>query len=156
MATDRKHLSGTETTTSAVASPPVTKRLTAGVIGGLAGGAVFGALMAMMGMLPLIAMLVGSESAIVGLLVHLAISVLIGLGLTLLLSRMLTGYARAAVVGLVYGALWWVLGPLLLMPSMMGMPVFMIDAAGWMSLIGHLLYGVTLGVTAARVLRVRA
>ncbi|SDI76468.1 hypothetical protein SAMN04488693_12234 [Arthrobacter subterraneus] len=134
---------------------PMARRITAGIVGGLAGGAVFGVLMAMMGMLPMIASLVGSDAAVVGLAVHLVISVLIGLGLTVPFAGMLSGLARSAVIGLAYGALWWLLGPLLLMPTMMGMPVFMIDAAAWVSLLGHLIYGIILGVSASAMLRGR-
>ena len=42
------------------------RNITLGVYGGLAGGVVFGALMAMMGMLPMIGMMVGVPSAVVG------------------------------------------------------------------------------------------
>ncbi|GAA1336617.1 hypothetical protein [Arthrobacter roseus] len=80
------------------------KRVLAGAAGGLAGGIVFGMLMAMMGMLAMIASMVGSSSAVVGFGVHLMISVLIGLGLTVLFgNRLLTGYRRGALVGLGYG-----------------------------------------------------
>src|SRR5680860_1665546 len=98
---------------------PASRRIVAGVLGGVAGGAVFGMLMAMMGMLPVIASMVGSDSAWVGFAVHMMISIGIGLGLTVLFgNRLLTGYGRGVVVGLAYGAIWWVLGPLLIMPMM--------------------------------------
>ncbi len=133
------------------------QRAVAGAVGGIAGGIVFGILMAMMGMLPVIASMVGSDSAVVGLGVHLMISVGIGLGLTVpFANRLLTGYGRAAVVGLVYGAIWWVLGPLLIMPAMMGMPLLALDGGAWMSLMGHLIYGIILGLVAVRVLKPRA
>lgn len=109
--------------------------------------------MAMMGMLPMIASMVGSNSAVTGFGIHLVISVLIGWGLTVPFARLLTGYGGAALIGLAYGALWWVLGPLLIMPAMLGMPVFMIDMAAMWSLTGHLIYGVTLALVAVRVLR---
>lgn len=102
------------------------RRISAGAIGGIAGGPVFGVLMAMMGMLPMIASMVGSDSALVGFGIHLVISVLIGLGLTVPFAGLLKSYGRGALIGLAYGALWWLLGPLLIMPSMLGMPVFMI------------------------------
>lgn len=156
MDTPRRNSSKSPTAVTTVGAPTLSKRLMAGVVGGLAGGAVFGILMAMMGMLAMVAALVGSQSAPVGFAVHLAISILIGLGLTVPFAGMLTGYMRAAVIGLVYGALWWVLGPLLLMPAMMGMPVLMINAGAWMSLLGHLFYGIILGVTAAAIFRKRA
>jgi len=123
------------------------------VVGGLAGGIVFGMMMAMMGMLPMIASMVGSSSAWVGFALHLMISVAIGLGLTLLFGNvLLTGYARGTLVGFAYGAIWWVLGPLLMMPLMLGMPVFTLDMTALLSLTGHLIYGAILGLTAVRVL----
>ncbi|MCH8561389.1 hypothetical protein [Nesterenkonia sp. DZ6] len=144
---------GTPRTTA----PTTTMRhkISAGAIGGIIGGLVFGAFMAMMDMLPMIAMMVGSTSAGVGLVVHLVISILIGLGLTSLLSGALSSYGRGAILGLLYGGLWWVLGPLLIMPLMMGMPVFVVDAAGLWSLMGHLIYGLVLGLTAVAVLNRR-
>lgn len=133
------------------------RRVLAGVLGGLAGGIVFGMLMAMMGMLSTIASMVGSNSAVVGFGVHLMISMLIGLGLTVLFgNRMLTGYGRGTLVGLGYGAIWWVLGPLVMMPLMMGMPLFAVDLTAMMSLMGHLIYGVMLGLVAVRVLKSRS
>lgn len=131
------------------------RRIAAGVLGGLAGGVVFGVLMAVMGMLPMIAALIGSDSAAVGLGLHLGTSVVIGLGLTVILGGMLTGYGRGAVLGLLYGAFWWVLGALLIMPLMLGMPLFAISTMALMSLMGHLVYGLILGVVAVRVLKGR-
>lgn len=129
-------------------------RVMAGVVGGLAGGVVFGVLMAMMGMLGMIASLVGSSSAIVGLLVHLVISVLIGLALTIPGAGVLRkGLFISAVVGLVYGMLWWVLGPLLIMPTIMGMPLFTLDAGSGASLMGHAVYGLILGLVATLIIR---
>lgn len=134
-------------------TPHLARRITAGVTGGIAGGLVFGVLMAMMGMLPMIASMVGSDSAVVGFGIHIVISILIGLGLTVPFAGLLSSYGRAAVIGLAYGALWWVLGPLLIMPTMLGMPLFMVDATALWSLMGHLIYGVTLALVAVRVLK---
>ena len=143
--------------TQRTSSSGINRRMLAGVLGGIAGGLVFGMLMAMMGMLPVIASMVGSTSAMVGFGVHLMISVLIGLGLTVLFgNRLLTNYGRGALVGLAYGAIWWVLGPLMMMPVMMGMPLFVVDLTAMMSLLGHLIYGAILGLVAVRVLTSRA
>lgn len=145
--------------TAPVAQPPhafplhLGRRITAGAVGGVAGGLVFGVLMSMMGMLPMIASMVGSDSAVVGFGIHLVISVLIGLGLTVPFAGLLTSYGRAALIRLAYGVLWWVLGPLLIMPTMLGMPLFMIDATAMWSLMGHLIYGVILALVAVRVLK---
>jgi hypothetical protein len=42
--------------------------------------------------------------------------------------------------------IWWVLGALLIMPAWMGMPVFQVGEMQLQSLMGHVLYGLTLGV----------
>jgi len=132
------------------------RRVVAGVVGGIAGGIVFGMMMAMMGLLPLLASMVGSESPIVGFLVHMMMSIMIGLGLTVLFgNRLLTSYGRGAVVGIVYGAIWWVLGPLMVMPMMLGGALFAIDVAALLSLMGHMIFGAILGLVAVRVLSQR-
>jgi uncharacterized membrane protein YagU involved in acid resistance len=115
-----------------------------GALAGVAGGIVFGMLMAMMGMLPMIAQLVGSDSAVVGGIVHLVISAALGALFGLLVPA--TTVSALLGAGVVYGMLWWVLGPLVIMPARLGMPLFMINQTAWMSLMGHLIYGM---VTAA-------
>ena len=132
------------------------RRTFAGLIGGIAGGVMFGALMAMMGMLPMIASMVGSNSPLIGFAVHILMSIMIGLGLTVIFGNLLlTSYPRGIVVGLGYGAIWWVLGPLVVMPMMFGMPLFTVDTTALFSLMGHLIYGVILGAVAVRILKHR-
>lgn len=128
------------------ANASVLTRAADGALAGLAGGMVFGALMAMMGMLPMVAMLVGSTSPVVGAVVHLVISA--GLGVLFALVLPALGFAMTLLAGAVYGVVWWVLGPLLIMPMVLGMSemVFTIDTAALASLVGHVLFGV---VTAA-------
>ena len=122
------------------------QRIVAGIIGGLAGGVIFGIMMAAMGMMPMIAMLIGSESVLVGWVIHFLISAFIGATFGVLLGGTSTNVVRGLGWGLAYGALWWVLGPLLIMPALMGMPLLMIDGMTLMSLVGHLIYGAILGV----------
>lgn len=128
---------------SATAQPAtfsgLVSRALSGALAGIAGGIVFGMLMAMMGMLPMVAMLVGSQSAVVGGLVHLVISVGIGALFGLVVPATTLGPLLGA--GAVYGMVWWVLGPLVIMPARLGMPLFMINQAAWMSLMGHVIYG---------------
>lgn len=146
-------------TTSAPASGTVAARstlvphLTAGVAGGLAGGLVFGMLMQMMGMIGMVAMLVGSGSTAVGWVVHLVISAAIGGGFGLVGGRFLARTAAAVGAGAVYGVIWWVLGPLVLMPAKLGMPLFQVDATAGKSLMGHMVFGVVLGAVAATLAR---
>lgn len=120
----------------------------AGAIAGLGGGVVFGMLMAMMGMLPMVAMLVKSENAIVGFLVHLLISAGIGGVYGLVASRWPRASGAALVGGAVNGMVWWILGALMLMPVLLGMRamVLQVGQPQWLSLIGHLIYGVVTGL----------
>lgn len=131
--------------------PSLGAKITAGVIGGLAGGVVFGMMMAVMGMLPTIAGLVGSSSAAVGFLVHMVISAAIGAGFAFLPALAQPSFGSGLLWGIVYGAIWWVLGPLVIMPVMMGMGLQLTMAfTGPMltSLMGHMIYGLVLGLVA--------
>ena len=121
-------------------------RLAAGVAGGLAGGVVFGILMQLMGMMPMVAMLVGAESTAVGWVVHLVISAFIGVTYALIFARWADRLPIGAVLGIGYGVVWWVLGALLIMPARLGVDVFTFTTMAWQSLLGHLLFGLVLGV----------
>jgi uncharacterized membrane protein YagU involved in acid resistance len=126
--------------TTSVGSSALVTRVWQGVVAGLAGGIVFGALMAMMGMMPMIAMLVGSSSAAVGWLVHLVISAFYGALFALIVPTTL-GVGALLGAGAAYGIVLWLIGPLLIMPAMLGMGLFMFNDTTMMSLVGHLLYG---------------
>jgi hypothetical protein len=120
-----------------------------GAIAGLAGGVVFGVLMAMMvpPMLGMIGSLVGAPS--IGLVVHLVFSAIIGAGFGVTFGPRVLGWDSAVLFGLVYGLIWWVLGPLLIMPIWMGMgPMFAeaLTVPNLMSLVGHLIYGGITGI----------
>ncbi len=120
-------------------------RIVGGVIGGVAGGLVFGGMMAMMGMLPMVAMVVGSKSAVVGFLYHMFNSVIIGAVFGLIFGALSHAYGQGAIWGLLYGAVWWVLGPMILMPLMLGMGLQFgaaLTPPMLMSLVGHLVYGI--------------
>jgi uncharacterized membrane protein YagU involved in acid resistance len=123
-------------------------RIGAGIAGGLVGGLVFGIMMAIDGMLPMIAQLVGAESVAVGWVVHLGIAVFIGATFALIFSRLAGSVLAATGLGLLYGAVWWVLGALLLMPAWLGMTemIFAWNETTRNSLLGHLVFGVLLGL----------
>jgi hypothetical protein len=135
--------------------------LTAGVIAGLIAGIAFGILMTLMraptpegGSMPMMAMVaqvVGSNSLMVGWLYHLFNSAVIGALFGWILGNRIGGYGSATAWGAAYGAAWWVLGALILMPVFLGMPAFaplrmpMMRPVAWGSLMGHLVFGVILG-----------
>jgi uncharacterized membrane protein YagU involved in acid resistance len=123
------------------ASP--TKLVTSGAIAGLAGGVVFGMMMGMMGMLPMVGMLVRQESAVIGFIVHMLISAFIGAVYGLVAGRFALNTTNAVIGGMINGGVWWVLGALVLMPLMLGMSqmVFVIGNDQWLSLMGHIIYG---------------
>ena len=133
-----------------------TKSIVNGVYGGLAGGLVFGMIMAMMGMLPMIGKMIGQPNAAAGFVLHMVNSAIIGAGFALVVNRLRRIGPRSRTGelgrGVAYGAVWWLLGPLTLMPLVMGMGFgvnWNLTAATAMlpSLMGHAIYGAILGVT---------
>jgi uncharacterized membrane protein YagU involved in acid resistance len=133
------------TAAGAVALPA---RVVAGIVGGLVGGLVFGILMQVWDMLPMVAMLVDSKSVAVGWLIHLFNSALFGAVFAVLFGRWAATVVPAILLGLGYGVLWWVLGALLIMPAWLGMNgmIFELNTNAWRSLVGHLAYGLLLGL----------
>lgn len=132
------------------------RRVIAGAFGGLSGGVVFGFLQAQLGMFSLNASIVGSDSAGVGLLVHLALSVLVGVGLAVPFAQnLLTGYRQGLLAGMGFGVLWWAVSGLLILPRTLGLPPVNLTLMVTLSLAGHLIYGAVLGLTAVRVLKHR-
>ena len=134
------------------------KSIQHGAVAGLAGGIVFGAMMGMMGMLPMIGQMAGSPTATAGFLVHLVISAFIGGSFALLFQTLVNGTTTGLGYGAAYGIVWWFLGPLTLMPAMMGMGVGVnwnatAATAMFPSLVGHLVYGLILGFTYTRLAR---
>ena len=130
------------------------RELKLGAYGGFAGGLLFGAMMGMMGMLPMIGSMVGQPTAGVGFIVHMVNSVIIGAGFAVLLGRFVSGTSSGVGLGLAYGGVWWILGPLTFMPLFMGMGFgvnWNAAAAVAMlpSLVGHLMYGGVLGLAHA-------
>jgi uncharacterized membrane protein YagU involved in acid resistance len=123
------------------ASP--TKLVTSGAIAGLAGGAVFGMMMGMMGMLPMVGMLVGQENAVIGFILHMGISAFIGVVYGLVAGKFTRNGTTALIGGTLNGIFWWVLGALILMPLMLGMTdmLFVVGQTQWLSLMGHIFYG---------------
>ena len=128
-----------------------TRQLKLGAYGGIAGGLIFGMMMGMMGMLPMIGSMVGQSTAGAGFAVHMVNSVIIGVGFAILLGRFVSGVGSGVGIGLAYGGVWWILGPLTLMPLFMGMGFgvnWSAAAAASMlpSLVGHFVYGGVLGL----------
>ncbi len=115
-----------------------------GVVASLAGGLLFTLVMVTTGALPSIASLVGGTSPVLGFIVHMCISAIIGMSYGLLFRHEAPDFGSGLAWGLIYGLIWWFLGPLTLMPILLGGSVtWSITAASALlpSLIGHLIYG---------------
>ncbi|MCH7569851.1 MAG: hypothetical protein IH919_04675 [Deltaproteobacteria bacterium] len=115
-----------------------------GVVASLAGGLLFTLVMVATGTLSSVASLVGGTSPVLGFIVHMCISAIIGMSYGLLFRHEAPDFGSGLAWGLIYGLIWWFLGPLTLMPILLGGSVtWTITAASALlpSLIGHLIYG---------------
>ena len=141
----------------------------ASLVAGLIAGVLFGIMMHLMtaptpdgGRMPVIAMvgqIVGSPTVTAGWLYHLVNSAVIGAIFGWLVAPRVRGYGSGFTWGAAYGFAWWILGGLVLMPVLLGMPAFAplvmpeMQMVAMGSLVGHLVYGLVLG--AAFVMLVR-
>lgn len=115
-----------------------------GATASVAGGLLFSLILLATGVLPNVAGMMGSSSVALGFVVHMGISTLIGMSYGLLFRDEAPDAGSGVAWGLLYGLAWWFIGPLTLMPILLGDPfVWTAQAAGNLLpfLIGHLIYG---------------
>jgi hypothetical protein len=142
-------------------------KVVAGVEAGLLAGLPFGIMMQVMKaptpdgsrvpMMMMVAMVVRSESLLVGWLYHLFNSAVIGALFGVFLGTAAdANTSRSAALGAGWGVVWWVVGALILMPLFLGMPALAalrmppMRPVAMGSLVGHVIYGVILGLVYAR------
>jgi hypothetical protein len=139
----------------------MSRRIGASVVGGLVAGVVFGMMMQLMtaptpdgGQMPIIAMIgqiIGSPTIGAGWAYHLFNSAVIGAIFGWLLGQRINSYSMGLGWGAAYGFAWWILGGLILMPVVLGLPAFAplmmppMRMLAMGSLIGHLIDGLILG-----------
>src|SRR3990172_3805496 len=99
--TKENNMSATTIDQKVSASPA--KLATSGAIAGLAGGVVFGMIMGMMGMLPMVGMLIRQENAVIGFIVHMVISAFIGAIYGLVAGRFAVNGITALIGGIING-----------------------------------------------------
>lgn len=145
-------------------------KVIAGIVAGLIAGLPFGIMMQWMQaptpdgsqvpMMMMVAMVVRSESLLAGWLYHLFNSAVIGALFGVFLGTTAgANTSRNVALGATCGVVWWVVGALILMPLFLGMPAFAalrmppMRPVAMGSLVGHLIYGVILGLAYARLRR---
>lgn len=125
-----------------------------GGIAGLIAGFVFGAIMSHTEMMEMVAMLLDLEEVWHGWLFHYVISIAFGLifvpiAAATAVSAWVNRPSRGAVAGGIYGIVAWVVGASIVMPLWMG-AIHDVDPSvpdfNYMSFVGHIAYGVVLGV----------
>jgi uncharacterized membrane protein YagU involved in acid resistance len=129
-------------------NPAMMDKVTKGVVAGLVGGCIFGVQMATMNMLPMVGQLIRSESVVVGFVLHLIISAIIGGIYALVASRLPSSWLMIVGGAMVYGIIWWVLGGLIIMPLGLGMGdmILRVEDMQWMSLVGHIIFAIPMAV----------
>jgi len=125
------------------------RALVVGGLAGIVGGWAFGKWMAQVNFYPLIAELVNSDSRMVGKTLHFVFAVIIGATFGVLFQRDVRGLGSSMGWGLGYGILWWFLGPLTIKPLWGGIRPdwsYQHGAELFGSLVGHIIYGLIVGV----------
>ncbi|HAU0840117.1 TPA: hypothetical protein JBI94_05730 [Legionella pneumophila] len=124
-----------------------------GAIAGIIAGIVFTFFLVMGGMLETLGSMINMPTKGGGLLVHAVMSIGSGIAFALVLDWLMHSWVSAILLGLLFGFAMWVGGPMTVLPHFAsGVPLF----AKWTMegfkqnippLVGHLVYGLILGVT---------
>ena len=117
-----------------------------GAAAGLAGGVVFIPMIAGIDGFERIATLAGGSSFALGMTLHLIVAVVVGMSYGWLFERESPNFLSGVGWGLLYGLIWWFLGPFTLFQTILGRPFTWSPEAvanSLPSLLGHLLYGIS-------------
>jgi len=130
------------------------RAIVVGGFAGLLGGMIFGRWMSAGEFFPLLAGMGLSlpHGAMVAL--HFGVAILIGASFGLLFQRDVRGFGSSMGWGLGYGIFWWFLGPLTLLPLLTRTGLDWSADQGaelFGSIVGHILYGLIVGVVYATV-----
>lgn len=119
-----------------------------GLVAGIAGGLVSGALLWALWILASLGVLLQQPTAGRGFIVHFSLSMLAGVAFGLVVG-VPRSWRHGLVAGAALGTLVWVLGPLTLIPLMLGFPVQLRFAWHFGASLGaYMTYGVVAGLTA--------
>ena len=130
-------------------SPTFRRDAAAGAMAGLIAGLVFLWAQESQGMRAAVGGVAGVTSLGAGAALDLATAALIGATFGLTFRYQPQGYAPTISSGVLYGLVWWIIGPLTVVPAVLGRgPTWSVkDAnAALPSLIGHVLFGALTGL----------
>ena len=130
----------------------LSRAIVAGGLAGVVSGLIFGHWMWVGGFFPLIAGLGDIQSQATRVILQFCVAFLIGATFGLLFQRDVRGYGSCMGWGLAFTVFWWFAGPLTLFPLAQRLPLnWSMDAATQLfgPLVGHILYGLILGVVYA-------
>jgi hypothetical protein len=128
------------------------RAIVGGGLAGLLAGFIFGQWVSSGNYFPLLAGYGEPESRAAAVALQVAVALLIGAAFGVLFQRDVRGYGSSMAWGLASGMLWWFLGPLTLSHLVRRSPLDWSADQGsrlFGSLVGNILYGLTLGVTYA-------
>lgn len=134
-----------------------TRAVIAGGLAGLVGGAIFDRWMSAGEFFPLLSGVSQLPSRGTSLVLQFVIAVLMGVIFGVLFQRDVRGYGSCMGWGIGYAMLWWFLGPMTLLPLVSRTALDWSSDTGsamFGSLVGHILYGLILGVTYATIDRI--
>jgi hypothetical protein len=129
-----------------------TRAIAAGGLAGVLGGFIFDRWMSAGEFFPLLSGLSQLPSRSTSLMLQFFIAVLMGVIFGLLFQRDVRSYGSCMGWGVGYATLWWFLGPLTILPRLSRTQIDWSSDAGsamFGSLVGHILYGLILGVSYA-------
>src|SRR6266436_8479618 len=128
------------------------RAIVAGGLAGTLGGLIFGRWMSEGDFFPLLAGFGELHSRTANMTLHFGVALLIGATFGMLFQRDIRGYGSSMGWGLGYGIFWWFLGQLTLLPVAARIPLDWSAEHGselFAALVGHVLYGLILGITYA-------
>jgi uncharacterized membrane protein YagU involved in acid resistance len=132
-------------------APPLVQAIIIGGLGGLIGSWVFAQGIERAEFFPLVAGIMGSNSMAVAHFLHYLIGIIIGISFGVLFHRDIRGAGSGLIWGLNYGLVWWIIGPLTLLPLLLGgsmRPDWSLTAAQhrFSPLVAHMIYGPLVGL----------
>ncbi|BCA96289.1 hypothetical protein TUM19329_26500 [Legionella antarctica] len=123
-----------------------------GVVAGVIAGIVFTCFLVLSGMLETLGDIIDMPSKMGGLVVHAVMSIGGGIAFAIILGWLIKSWFSAFFFGLLFGLGMWIAGPMTLLPFLSsGVPLFINWSIEGIKqnippLIGHLVYGLVLGV----------